>query len=519
MLDRLKLSTRILCLGVVIVVCFALTFAWIIPRMNASLYDAKYLKTRQLVESAWSVLDYYATLAKSGEYSEAEAKALAIGVIKDMRYGEDDYFWINDTAPRMIMHPMKPELDGQDLSQNADPYGKKLFIEMVSVCRNSGEGFVDYYWPKPGEDDPVSKISYVKLLPEWHWIIGSGIYLDDVKKEIATTLGIILTTTLLIALIGLGLSWFMGRSIAGPIVRITDGLDTGAEQVSSASTQLSGVSQELAEGSSQQAASIEETTASLKEVGVKSQETAALTTDADRLMNENIQKSGKALKAIMDLTEKMAQIESDSGKITRIIKTIDEIAFQTNLLALNAAVEAARAGEAGAGFAVVADEVRSLAIRATTAAHDTQELLDGIINQVVASGDAIKSVNVDFESIIESATLMGEKTDAITHAAKELSNGIVQIANSIGQIEQVTQRNAANAEESAAASEEMNAHAMEMKRFVGILSAIVDGSRSAALSHGASRRGLPLRSPLPEAFAAGNKQIAGPLKDGELEDF
>jgi methyl-accepting chemotaxis protein len=499
MLNRFKLSTRILFLGVAIVLFASLVFVWIIPRLKKEMFDAKYSKTRNVVESAWGVLDHFAKLADAGTYTEAQAKALAMNTIKHMRYDKNDYFWINDMTPRMIMHPVQSSLDGADLSEKRDPNGKRPFVEMVKVCEQSGQGFVEYDWPKPGSPKPVPKISYVKLLPQWGWIVGSGIYLDDVEKEVSAIIWGIVAFILLIAVVGVSLSYLMARSIASPINNIVEGLDTAADLVSEGAGHIAGTGQELAEGASEQASAIEETSASLKEMSTKGRQATELTNEADVMMNENIQKSGNTLKALKDLMGKMTQIESDSGKIGQIIKNIDDIAFQTNLLALNAAVEAARAGEAGAGFAVVADEVRSLAIRATTAAHNTQELLDGIVNQVTVSSDSIKSVNADFEDIIESATAMGEKTDAISRAADELSNGIEQVSQAVSQMEQVTQRNAASAEESAAAAEEMDAQSQEMKRFVDILSKIVGGQ--------ADRR---IRTPRARP-AAGNRS-ASPAK-------
>jgi methyl-accepting chemotaxis protein len=138
-----------------------------------------------LVESAYGVIDYYAKQANANTLSLDQAQAKAIDVIKNMRYAKKEYFWINDMIPKMIMHPMKPALDGKDLTQNQDPNGKRLFVEMVEVCQKNGAGFVDYHWPKPGEAKPVPKTSYVKLFSEWQWIVGSGIYIDDVEKELA----------------------------------------------------------------------------------------------------------------------------------------------------------------------------------------------------------------------------------------------------------------------------------------------------------------------------------------------
>ncbi len=483
MLDRFKLSTRILGLGVLIVMCFAVAGFWIVPKTKKSMYDAKYLKTRHLVETAWSVLNHYAGQAQNGVIPVQAAQFQALAAIKGLRYeqvqntdpGKQDYFWINDMHPKMIMHPMKPKLDGQDISGLKDPNGKFLFKEMIKVCRQSGAGFVDYYWPKPGADRPVPKISYVKLLPQWGWIVGSGIYVDDVDAEISRliyTLGIF---GAVVACLGLVLSYLMARSIARPIDRIVCGLNNSADQVTAASNQVSAVGQSLAAGSSEQAASIEETSATIAELAAQSTQTAGLTKGAQALMNENIEKSGQSLKAMVQLTQQMTQIENDSDRISHIIKNIDEIAFQTNLLALNAAVEAARAGEAGAGFAVVADEVRNLAIRATDAAQDTQKLLDSTVRRVSMATHAIKEVNQDFEGIIESATTMGEKTRSITLASKEQATAIDQISKGTCEMESVTQKVASTAEETAAAAEELSAQSQEMRGFVATLQGVVFG--------------------------------------------
>ncbi len=475
MSPKFKLSTKILSLGIVITICFALIFLWLYPKLKQNMYDARYLKTRNLVEAAWGVLEYYVKQAESNTMTLEKAQAGARAAIKNMRYEHNDYFWLNDMTPKMVMHPLKPELDGKDLTDNKDPNGKRLFVEMVKVCSKDGAGFVDYYWPKPGEAKPVPKISYVKLIPQWKWIIGSGIYIDDVEKELAHTYRLIFVLIAIIAAGGLLVSYLMSRSIAGPINQVIEDLDLGVEQIASTAAQVSQSSQSLAQGSSEQAASLQETVSALEEMAATSKETTELTRGAGQLMNENIEKSAQSLKSLIDLTRKMAQIEADSGRIGQIIKTIDEIAFQTNLLALNAAVEAARAGEAGAGFAVVADEVRNLAIRATEAAKNTQELLDATIKRVSESADAIKEVNSDFEGIIESATVMGEKTAAITTASSEHSRGIEQVSTAAGRIEQITQQNAATSEESASAAEELSAQAETMQGVVRDLVGLIEG--------------------------------------------
>ena len=115
-----------------------------------------------------------------------ETRKEAIEAIRALRYGGNEYFWINDMKPVMVMHPIKPELEGKDLSENKDPAGLRLFVEFVNVVKANGAGFVMYLWPKPGSDTPVPKVSYVEGFEPWGWIIGSGVYVDNVRTTIAS---------------------------------------------------------------------------------------------------------------------------------------------------------------------------------------------------------------------------------------------------------------------------------------------------------------------------------------------
>jgi len=531
MLHKFKLSTRILSLGIVIIVCFSMVFAWIYPKLKEKMYEAKYLKTQHLVESAYGVIDYYAKQTRSNTMSLDEAQAKAIEVIKNMRYAKKEYFWINDMTPKMIMHPMKPALDGKDLTQNQDPNGKRLFVEMVEVCKKNGAGFVDYYWPKPGEAKPVPKTSHVKLFPEWQWIIGSGIYIDDVEKELAKIFYIIFGVITFIAVGGLILSYLMARSIARPIDLISIGLHEGADQVASASGQVSSASHQLAEGSSEQAASIEETSSSLEEMHSMTKQNADNAKQADTLMKDANQVVSKANDSMTQLIGSMQEISKASQETQKIVKTIDEVAFQTNLLALNAAVEAARAGEAGAGFAVVADEVRNLAIRAADAAKNTADLIEGTVKKVKDGGALVATTNEAFTQVAESASKVGELLSEIATASNEQAQGIGQVNTAVAEMDKVVQRNAANAEESASASEEMNAQAEHMKGFVENLVALVGGRSNGAgsVSHTKPKTArastvksiaAPVKKEVIVQKARGvNPEQIIPLNDKDFEDF
>lgn len=178
-------------------------FVVIIPAFRSNIMDRKREMIRELTNSAWSVLLEYAEEEKKGNLSREEAQKRAVSDIRYLRYGDErkDYFWITDMRPHMVMHPYKPQLDGENLSGKAgeDPTGKKLFVEMVEVCKTHGSGYVEYMWQ--WKDDPsriVPKLSYVKRFEPWGWIIGTGIYIEDVKEEIRNMTGRLITVSIVI---------------------------------------------------------------------------------------------------------------------------------------------------------------------------------------------------------------------------------------------------------------------------------------------------------------------------------
>jgi len=285
---------------------------------------------------------------------------------------------------------------------------------------------------------------------------------------------------LISAVLGIGVSFIMTRSIAGPLKRVIAGLRESADQVASASGQVSTASQSLAEGTSEQAASIEETSSSLEEMSSMTKQNANNAAQANKLMSTTSEVVSGANESMAQLTASMLEISKASDETSKIIRTIDEIAFQTNLLALNAAVEAARAGEAGAGFAVVADEVRNLAMRAAVAAKNTAGLIEDTVKKVKDGSEVVRKTSSEFSQVAVSTAKMGQLVGEIAAASSEQAQGIELVNKAVSQMDEVVQENAASAEESASASEELNAQAEQLKAFVEDLAAIVgsEGSRA-----------------------------------------
>ncbi len=250
-------------------------------------------------------------------------------------------------------------------------------------------------------------------------------------------------------------------------------LSGAAQQVGAAAREIAAGSQSLAQGASEQAASLEETSASSEQISAMTAANASKSSEASARMALAGQHIANANGALESMVRSMRDINSSSEKISKIIKVIDEIAFQTNILALNAAVEAARAGQAGAGFAVVADEVRSLAQRSAQAAKDTASLIEESIDHSHDGQSSVDRVTGVLRGVTESASEARALVEAVNQGSQEQARGIDQIARSVVEMQQVTQRNAAGAEESAAAGEELSSQSESLNAIVEKLSQLV----------------------------------------------
>ena len=298
---------------------------------------------------------------------------------------------------------------------------------------------------------------------------------------------VIITFAAVVVFVALVFGWFVSGGINKALAKVIAMLDSGANQIASASGQVSSASQQLAEGASEQAASVEETTASLEEISSMTMQNADNAKQADALMENSQALVGQAGDSMKKMNLAMEEISTHGQEISKIIKTIDEIAFQTNLLALNAAVEAARAGEAGMGFAVVADEVRNLAQRSAEAAKNTAELIQRTIGGINQGAALVREADQAFAEVAGSASKVAELVGEIAAASREQAQGVDQIGTAMTQMDKVTQTNAATAEESASASEELYAQAESMQEIVMELVKMVGGQNGGSRERQATK--------------------------------
>ena len=225
LLRKIKISHRLSLLIILFIAGLVTITSIILTQYRTSLLEDKGIQTEQLVQTAHSLLENYYNRFQSGEFTEQDARKRALETISKLRYAGTNYFWVNDYNARMIMHPIKPALDGKDLSDFADPNGKKIFIEMAKIVTNGGEGFVPYQWPKPGAEEPVDKISFVKGFEPWKMIIGTGIYIDDVNHNFYNVVYTLIIITLIILIPIITISILINRSISSPINATTKAMD------------------------------------------------------------------------------------------------------------------------------------------------------------------------------------------------------------------------------------------------------------------------------------------------------
>jgi len=448
-----------------------------LPLMQTKIENSKQDKIKTAVESVFLTLDFYHQKQIKGELTETQAKDLAKTFIKSMRYNDNEYFWINDLTPTMVMHPFKPELDGKNIGETKDPTGKKLFIEMVNVVKASQSGYVDYMWPKPGQKEAVGKISYVKLYEPWGWIVGSGVYTDDVKVEIAAAKNENLIWFAIATFFGILISLAVGIydivKVINPVKKVINQLSHETELLTEMTGVLTKSSDQLGSAGQTQSASIHQTASAMTEMTEMMNKTAQSAQQASQLSFETqeIAKQGQeyleSLKSNIELisekqnklqssvNDNLSKLDSVVGIIAEIsekTKVIDDIVFQTKLLSFNASVEAARAGEHGKGFAVVAEEVGNLARMSGSASIEIAQIVSKSNSQVKDLAHNIQSeLNMAIKEIQEAIE------ESVEHSNKSLETLAEVVNKSVMSNEMVQSISQANVEQSKGSNEVLSA--------------------------------------------------------------
>jgi methyl-accepting chemotaxis protein len=493
--NRFSIGYRLALAGVIAFFGVFVVSLQAVSMLNTTLMDEKSTQTKNLVESAHSIINSYYLQYQAGDISEQQAKVLAMNSVKQMRYDNENYFWINDLLPKMIMHPIKPALNGKDLSQVKDANGKYLFVAFAKMVSQQGAGNVDYLWAKPGHQDPVAKISYVKGFKPWGWVIGTGTYTDDADDILWAAINSLLVKIVVITLLLIVAIYLMNKSIVRPIVNTTRALAElakgdgdltmrlpikGKDEIACLSTsfndfvdKIHGIIVSVQDSSNEVVRSsgklVEKSQASLLGAQEQNSETAQIATASTEMVStineiansattaENLAKeanketlSGKEVvhlsaQSIEQLSTEIKtasavidELDEQCGSIDSVLSVIKAIAEQTNLLALNAAIEAARAGEQGRGFAVVADEVRTLAGRTQSATLEINGIIEQLQIKAKSAVAAIGSSSDKAQNAVEQALKASDSLDSIFESITAISDANHHIATAAEQQSSVT---------------------------------------------------------------------------------
>ncbi len=490
-----------------IILLIAGVLFYILPYMEQHLLQEKQLATKAVVEVAASIISSLQDDVKKGKMTTEDAKAEALREIRFLKYHGNEYFWVMDFDLKILTHGVSEELIGKNMGDVKDPNGNLLFFEMAKAVKDKGATLYDYQWAKPGASKPVDKTSYLELNKEWGWIISSGIYVDEVKAQVALMRKQILIGTLLLALAIITCAWLVSRRIkraldeaikvsnkiadgdlTGEIVihsqdetgfllgslkemnrglaKIVGEVRTGADSIATATEQIAAGNADLSQRTEEQASALEETASSMEELTSTVRQNADNAQQANQLAISASSVAVKGGEVITKVVDTMKSITDSSNKISDIIGVIDGIAFQTNILALNAAVEAARAGEQGRGFAVVATEVRSLAQRSAAAAKEIKTLIVDSVSKVQDGSRLVEEAGQTTQEIVTSIKRVTDIMAEISAASLEQSSGIEQVNTAITQMDDVTQQNAALVEQAAAAAESLEDQASQLVQVV-----------------------------------------------------
>lgn len=538
--ENMRVRTRLLVAGIAVLLGLVLVAGYTLIQIRNEAVAAHSTRIKDLVDSSKGIVAHFQKLEADKKLSHEEAQTQAKEALRIVRFGADDYFFIYDFDGKAIMVAGNPKIEGQAMLGKTDAKGFKLWDAIVATGKGPGKGFIEYWFPRAGQQESKPKLAYLAAVPEWQWILGTGVYIDDVDQAVnkaALSYGLI--SLVVLAIVGV-IGFFVARSIvhqlggepamaialmsraaagdltvevqsadkgsildsAGQMVRsirnmvaeITHSsasLTRGAEQISTASGEVAIAARNQTDATQSMAAAIEEMTVSVNHISDSASETRNSSQNSVRLAEDGYARVEAATKnireissTVSDASQRIHALEEHARQISSIASVIKEIAGQTNLLALNAAIEAARAGEQGRGFAVVADEVRKLAERTSSATVEIEQMIAGIQTD---TGDTVSVMTAALPQVsasVEAADGAAASLQQIKDGAQMTLASITNVADATREqsiasnnIAQRVEQIAQMVEETTAAMQSTADTARQMEKIAGELSALVSRFR------------------------------------------
>ncbi|HEY3400207.1 MAG TPA: methyl-accepting chemotaxis protein [Geothrix sp.] len=512
-----SLSAKVLALSLLPVGLFLLFFAfYVLPTLHGAVMRAKQDGVRQVVETALTLLQEQETQVREGKRSLETAHARGKEIIENLRYDKTNYLWIQAAGPRIVGHGARHDWAGKATDDLGDPALAKLFRDLERVAQNPDGAFLEYEFTKPGIQGLFPKVGYVRTFAPWGWTVGTGVYVDDVDRQVRTIAFVMFGGMLAISALIFLLARALSRRMVRPLHQLVAGLRnsdlsrqipvavqdevgeaaqafndynggmrktvldvseyaarvaSGSTELAASADQMSQAVAEIAKVSEELKAAGERVSDAMRGLGSNADLVATRTRETETQSQDAVHETDRSAQAGQGTAKGMADIQQVTDQIVEAVTVIQEIARQTNLLSLNAAIEAAKAGQQGKGFAVVAEEIRKLADRSGSAAHEIEALI--LRTQEVVSG-GVQSVDTTLASL----EAIRERIGGMAHSISDIGGLSRQQATTGQQVADMMSQTTGRLAQNASATHELATTVHEIARTSEELARVAEGLRS-----------------------------------------
>ncbi|WP_193582505.1 methyl-accepting chemotaxis protein [Laribacter hongkongensis] len=544
--EKMKVRNRLIITAGLVFIGLTFITTYSLLQIKHEAIQSHQMRLENIVEVADGIIDNYIKLEKQGKLTREEAQHQAKESLRNIRFGAGDYYFIYDFSGKAIMVAGNPSIEGQNMLGKKDSNGFKLWDEFVHQGKKASSDshdkndFIEYWFPREGSETPTPKLAHVHGVKEWEWIVGTGVYIDDIDEAVWSaavnyvlialiTLTIVLTVLIKVARsitnqlggepsdaikiasqvaagnLNIEITSKVEGSVLDSLKKMTESvramvieikessnsLREGAKKISEASFEVASASGQQSEATQSIAAAIEQMTVSIVHISDSAKDTQQNSTSSVGLSEEGViqvDNTAQVIKQIStsvnDASTRINNLEQHANKISQIASVIKDIAGQTNLLALNAAIEAARAGEQGRGFAVVADEVRQLAERTSSATVEIEQMISEIQSETVQVVEVMSETLPQVNEGVKAAEEVSEALQAIKQGVQTTLSNVCEMVNSTQEqsvastnISQQIEQIAQMAEQTSSAMSTTTKTAEEMNRYAAELSQLVEKFR------------------------------------------